>query len=172
MSISYGIPIRPAGDPWVRMVEEAFTIGAALIQPGQYLVDILPIMRYIPSWVPGAKFQREAKEWRATIKSSMIKPFDAATQAMVRRDFISPLDRVFQRVFSSQLGGTAKPSFVSASLAQLDENSSDYAHRVQVVKETASMVYIGMYSLPFVPCALLVLIISYQRPLRQLLHVL
>ena len=31
---------------------------------GTYLVDIFPILRYIPSWVPGATFQKEAKIYR------------------------------------------------------------------------------------------------------------
>lgn len=84
MSATYGIPIRPTGDPWVRMVEESFTIGTGLGQPGKYLVDILPWLKYVPSWMPGAKFKRDAIEWRAVLKNSMIEPFEAATQAMVR----------------------------------------------------------------------------------------
>lgn len=47
--------------------------------------------------------------------------------------------------FPLQLNGTAKPSFVSASLAQCDENSSDYADQIQMIQDTASMVYIGMF---------------------------
>jgi len=31
---------------------------------GTYLVDIFPILRYVPSWAPGATFQKEAKIYR------------------------------------------------------------------------------------------------------------
>ena len=94
MSVTYGIPIRPSGDPWVRMLEESFTIGTGLGQPGKYLADILPWLKYVPSWMPGAQFKRDAKEWRATLKNSMIQPFNAATQAMVRHGFHPLLFRI------------------------------------------------------------------------------
>lgn len=55
----------------------------------------------------------------------------------------------FLALFSTQLDGVARPSFVSASLAGLDETTSDYAYRVQAIKETASVVYTGVYSCVF-----------------------
>ena len=83
MSITYGLPVRPKGDPWVRMVEESFTITDGIGPPGKYLVDILPFLKYVPSWMPGAQFKRDAKHWNALLKESVDKPFEAANQAMV-----------------------------------------------------------------------------------------
>lgn len=71
------------------MVEQSFTITAGIGQPGKYLVDILPILKYVPSWMPGAKFKRDAKEWNALLKGSVDKPFEAANQAMVINAFFS-----------------------------------------------------------------------------------
>lgn len=88
MSIAYGFPIRKKGDPWVRMVEESFTIADSVGRPGNYLVDVFPWLKYVPSWMPGAKFKRDAKEWRALFKDSVTKPFNLATQAMVRYNFV------------------------------------------------------------------------------------
>lgn len=32
--------------------------------PGKFLVDVLPWLKYVPEWVPGASFQRLAREWK------------------------------------------------------------------------------------------------------------
>ena len=39
-------------------------VGIRLGVPGAYLVETLPALRYLPSWFPGAGFQREAAEIR------------------------------------------------------------------------------------------------------------
>ncbi len=83
MSITYGFPVRPTGDPWVKMVEKSFTIVTDVAVPGKYLVDILPWLKHVPSWMPGAKFKRDANEWRAVLKDSVVQPFNAVNQAMV-----------------------------------------------------------------------------------------
>lgn len=84
MSMTYGFSIRATGDPWVRMVEQAFTIVAGAAVAGKYLVDVFPILRYIPDWMPGAQFKRDARKWKATLKDSVFTPFEAARQALVR----------------------------------------------------------------------------------------
>ena len=32
--------------------------------PGAFLVDIIPILKYVPEWFPGANFQRKAAMMR------------------------------------------------------------------------------------------------------------
>ncbi|KAG8998658.1 hypothetical protein FRB90_012265 [Tulasnella sp. 427] len=34
-----------------------------------YLVDIFPLLKYVPAWFPGAKFQREASQWKEELYS-------------------------------------------------------------------------------------------------------
>ena len=58
--MTYGIKIRPYNDPYIKMVEEAMVAIAELLIPGAFLVDIIPILKYVPEWFPGAKFQRKA----------------------------------------------------------------------------------------------------------------
>ena len=41
-----------------------------IMRPGNFwLVDVLPILRYIPAWVPGAGFQRVAREGRELLET-------------------------------------------------------------------------------------------------------
>ena len=58
--MTYSIKIRPYNDPYIKIAEEAVAAGAELLIPGAFLVDIIPILKYVPEWIPGAKIQSEA----------------------------------------------------------------------------------------------------------------
>ena len=51
---------------------------------GTYLVDIFPILRYVPSWVPGATFQKEAKIYRQTQDEFRQLPYEETIRNIVR----------------------------------------------------------------------------------------
>ena len=40
-----------------------------------YLVDFLTILKYVPSWFPGSKFERDAKGWRKVVLAIPEAPF-------------------------------------------------------------------------------------------------
>ncbi|KAI0827413.1 cytochrome P450 [Trametes gibbosa] len=60
----------------VKDTEEAMRMFALAAAPGAYLVDTLPILRYVPVWFPGAEFQRMAHRTRQLIKTMVDKPFN------------------------------------------------------------------------------------------------
>ena len=64
LSMTYSINIRPCDDPYIKIAEEASAVNAELLTPGAFLVDIIPILKYVPEWFPGAKFQRKAAVMR------------------------------------------------------------------------------------------------------------
>ena len=51
---------------------------------GTYLVDIFPILRYVPSWVPGATFQKEAKLHRQFQDEFRQLPYEETLRNIVR----------------------------------------------------------------------------------------
>ena len=81
--MTYSIKIHPYNDPYVKMAEEAIASTAELVIPGAFLVDIVPILKYVPAWFPGAKFQRKAavmRKYAAIIRNT---PFAATEELMV-----------------------------------------------------------------------------------------
>lgn len=83
LDIAYGIEVLPANDPYIKTAEEALgSVGQAAF-PGAYLVNILPILLYVPSWMPGAGFKRKAKEWRKLGEDVLEVPFRALKQTVV-----------------------------------------------------------------------------------------
>lgn len=47
---------------------------------------MLSKVKYVPSWLPGATFQRKAAAWRKATTQMKDLPFSAAKKAMVRVD--------------------------------------------------------------------------------------
>ena len=75
MKIGYGITVQESDDPYISIAEEAFEGIAEAGIPGAFLVDIFPILKYVPSWFPGAGFQKKAAHWREAINTMAEKPF-------------------------------------------------------------------------------------------------
>ncbi|KAF8815534.1 cytochrome P450 [Phlegmacium glaucopus] len=75
MKITYGIDIQESDDPYVSLVEEAMSGFNQASIPGAFWVDVFPPLKYVPSWFPGAGFQRKAAHWRELNASMAKKPF-------------------------------------------------------------------------------------------------
>ncbi|KAK7692050.1 hypothetical protein QCA50_005455 [Cerrena zonata] len=82
MKITYGYSVTEGKDPYVDIVDKAMENFSVTTTPGAFLVDVLPILRYVPSWVPGAKFQKLATEWRAETMAMAETPFAMVKQQM------------------------------------------------------------------------------------------
>ena len=61
----FGIDIADGEDDCFRMAQVLTRIGVEMSTPGTFLVDVFPILRFVPSWFPGGDFKRIAREWKA-----------------------------------------------------------------------------------------------------------
>ena len=90
--MTYSINVQPYSDPYIKIAEEAVGANAELLIPGAFLVDIIPILKYVPEWFPGAKFQSMAAVMRkhaAIIRNTTF----AATEELMVCDS-SPFSRI------------------------------------------------------------------------------
>ncbi|KAJ3505494.1 hypothetical protein NLJ89_g7384 [Agrocybe chaxingu] len=122
LALAYGIEIHDLNDPHIEIAEQALVGLAASAAPGAFLVDSIPILKYVPAWMPGAGFQKKAKEWSEWTRKLLEVPFAAAQKEIA--------------------GGTAKPSFVSLCLSSLNE-TRDVEHQKKVIKDTAGNFFVG-----------------------------
>ena len=79
----YSIKVRPYNDPYIKIAEEAIAAMTELLIPGAFLVDIIPILKYLPKWFPGAKFQSKAAEMRKHAEITRNTTFEATEELMV-----------------------------------------------------------------------------------------
>ena len=84
--MTYSIKIEPYNDPYIKIAEEALGSISELIIPGAFLVDIIPILKYVPEWFPGGNFQRKAAVMRKHAAIMRNTTF-AATEELTVLDF-------------------------------------------------------------------------------------
>ena len=92
LSITYGINVRPYDDPLITIAEEAVEAMRELMIAGTFLVDILPVLKYVPDWFPGAKFQKQAAMTRTHAEKIRNATFAATKEAMVFYSIAVSLD--------------------------------------------------------------------------------
>ena len=81
--MTYSISVRPYNDPYVAIAEEAIAAVVELLIAGAFLVDIIPILKYVPEWFPGAKFQSKAAALRKHAALMRNTSFAATEELMV-----------------------------------------------------------------------------------------
>ena len=87
ISMTYSINVHPYNDPYIKMAEEAVRAASELSIPGAFLVDIIPILKYVPEWFPGANFQNKAAVMREHTSILRNTTF-AATEKLMVCDFL------------------------------------------------------------------------------------
>ncbi|TFK33723.1 cytochrome P450 [Crucibulum laeve] len=108
LSITYGIKVHPSNDPFIKLAERAVTGISEPLVAGAFLVDTIPILKYVPEWFPGAIFHKKtAKEVRSL-------PFIETQKEMA--------------------AGTVTPSLISLSLQESnDAENEEYLDRLRNV---------------------------------------
>jgi len=84
ISLAYGLDIKETDDPHVNRAETAVESITDVTGSGVYLVDILPILRHVPSWVPGAAFREQANISRKIQEEFRHLPYEETIGNIVR----------------------------------------------------------------------------------------
>jgi hypothetical protein len=108
MKIGYGIVIQESDDPYISIAEEAMSGIAEAGIPGTFWVDLFPILKYVPSWFPGAGFQKKAARWREAINTMAEKPFRHVQEQLVQVYF-EELIGFFERRFYRKIAKLRRP---------------------------------------------------------------
>ncbi|EKM56470.1 uncharacterized protein PHACADRAFT_253611 [Phanerochaete carnosa HHB-10118-sp] len=82
LKLSYGYEVQEGHDHLIELVDTATEQFSMATSPGAFLVDVFPLLRYVPAWVPGAGFQKKAQEWKRTIKRMADEPCEFVKKRM------------------------------------------------------------------------------------------
>ncbi|KAK7000164.1 cytochrome P450 [Favolaschia claudopus] len=131
ISLTYGSDAVVGEAPYLALSQQAARTVTDALVPGRFLVDILPILRYLPEWFPGAgKFQALAREGKKLAEKIRDVPFVNTKRKMAK--------------------GTAQPCFTVNALQALDSSSSSSPHSTfksyydeSTVKNVAANMYIA-----------------------------
>ncbi|KAF8507550.1 cytochrome P450, partial [Gautieria morchelliformis] len=115
--------LLPRADPYIAIAEKALDAITFAINPGAFLVDVLPILKHVPEWFPGAGFKRKARIWRKSLTDMNVVPFEAAKLALN--------------------SGTAEPSFTSALLEEISAKGDAAPGQEEVIRNAGSTLFAG-----------------------------
>ncbi|KAI0697644.1 cytochrome P450 [Cerioporus squamosus] len=82
LKIVYDIDTADQNDRYVAVVAAALEGPVQGLVPGAFLVDHLPLLRYIPTWFPGATSQRLFAKWQAAGETLKNLPYDHVKAAL------------------------------------------------------------------------------------------
>ncbi|KAF8637288.1 hypothetical protein AX17_002927 [Amanita inopinata Kibby_2008] len=122
LRLAYGWNVNELNDRFVVLMEQAFFNASHATQPGRWLVDVFPILRFVPAWFPGAGFRRTAEEYKKQMHLTEETPF-----AWVKEQIES---------------GTYIPSFTSHHLLP-DDGQVPNAEEEDILKWCSGALYAG-----------------------------
>ncbi|KAF9531077.1 cytochrome P450 [Crepidotus variabilis] len=119
LRISHGYEIAERDDPFVNIANEATEQFSLSTTPGGFLVNLVPPLRHVPEWVPGAGFKKTAALWATTLARMADGPHEFVKKQMA--------------------AGIAEPSFTSSLLEEPDLTPD----REHDIKWSAASLYSG-----------------------------
>lgn len=87
MTTMYGYDITPTDDHFITLAEQAVSKVSESVFPGAAAVNAIPILRYLPSWFPGAGFHRFGKETKVLTDEMQDMPMKFVKESMVSYNF-------------------------------------------------------------------------------------
>ena len=84
MKIGYGIAVQESDDPYISIAEEVLNEAMEARIPGAFWVDFFPVLKYVPSWFPGAGFQKKAAHVREVTNTMAERPFRHVQEQLVK----------------------------------------------------------------------------------------
>ncbi|EEA29076.1 hypothetical protein TMatcc_002549 [Talaromyces marneffei ATCC 18224] len=106
LKIAYGYTTEQNGrDPLVELAGQAMDQFARAGVPGAWLVDMLPFLKHLPDWFPGAGFKQIGRLWGSTLSELTERPYAFVKHQMAE--------------------GVNEPSFLSDLLQQPISNADD-----------------------------------------------
>ncbi|KJA26055.1 hypothetical protein HYPSUDRAFT_64267 [Hypholoma sublateritium FD-334 SS-4] len=121
---AYGYEVKEENDFYIKLVHSAMEpLHPAIHATRSSLVDFLPSLKFVPSWMPGAGFKRLA--------------LANAPKSQALRDI------PFNAVKTSMAEGVAQRSFVYDNLEKIHSENPLGVEEEEIVRNCAGIVYLG-----------------------------
>ncbi|KAI0264167.1 cytochrome P450 [Gloeopeniophorella convolvens] len=122
MSVTYGYDATGHDDRFLTIAHDANVIGQNATLPGSVLVNDIPILRYIPAWVPYLSYWPRARLARAMGQEMINEPFRFVKKGIA--------------------DGSARPSMTRACLQEIEGTSGpEREHAETIIAEALGSVY-------------------------------
>lgn len=83
LDLAYGLEIKSPEDPYIIRAEQGMFAMSVAGTAAAYVVDFIPSLKFLPSWLPGVKFKSDAKLWRPYVEAMAREPFKFVEEGLV-----------------------------------------------------------------------------------------
>ncbi|KAF9488920.1 cytochrome P450 [Pleurotus eryngii] len=139
IAITYGLDVKPEHDPNIVRAEKALVQLKEAAITGNFIVDILPFLKHIPSWMPGASFKAYAERVRPDTEDMRSTPYKQGCDRLVSYRISGVVPMILT---ISQREGRGKPSLLSRSLARGGCSIESHPDE-EIIKDTTWVAYAG-----------------------------
>ena len=142
--VAYGLDASDKGPgyEYVLGAKRAMHCFNTVFQPGRYLVQTFPWLRYVPAWFPGASFQRQFSAWRPVVSNTRDAPWAAAAQKRVGSYFFVRLRSLEVVALQKEESEILPPSMFSSLIERIEQGEEDEAG----AKAALASAFLGEYS--------------------------
>ena len=88
LKVTRGIDVKESRDPYISPAELALSGPAERANEAGLRIDIFPLSRFVPSWVPGASFQKKAARWEAALITMTEESLQYLKEQLVKDYFL------------------------------------------------------------------------------------
>ncbi|KAG8710941.1 hypothetical protein FRC08_016524 [Ceratobasidium sp. 394] len=121
----YGYQSSYPSDEQIKIAETATNRLCEAAIPGNFYVNTIPWLKYVPAWLPGAAWKRKADAWRAEKDRMINEPFEWTKSQMA--------------------AGTASPSILKTLLTEMTTTAS-FRHSIELEEDMIRWVVGTMYA--------------------------
>jgi len=121
MSVTYGLPVETSDDLYITDAERTMEMITMATIPGAFVVDLIPQLKHLPSWLPFNHIHRTGIEGRRRIEHMITRPFQHAKREIAQ--------------------GTARPSFTSNCLGNYQSIGKSTSERDDLICWAAGAMY-------------------------------
>ncbi|KZW03032.1 cytochrome P450 [Exidia glandulosa HHB12029] len=121
--MTFGLDTALKHDPWVQMGIDTVEIFSKAAAFGTFAVDFFPALKYVPSWLPGGGFKRDAAVWREKQYRTKELMFKRASEMLASPTAGAARQSITSELLDAGFGG-----------ASIDE---------EVIKNTVGVMYIA-----------------------------
>ncbi|KAJ7162570.1 cytochrome P450 [Mycena crocata] len=82
LRISHGYEVKENNDPFVQLAEQATEQFSLSTAPGGFMVDVIPALRHVPTWLPFTGWRTKADAWAATLNQLVEQPYSFVKHQM------------------------------------------------------------------------------------------
>ena len=144
MRTSYGIDDMNQNELFIHNAESIVSAFGDSIAPGKYLVNILPFLRHVPEWVPGAGFQKTFKKVVEITRTAVALPYREAKIGLVSTPLFIINEGQRYCLLQAQGIRSIHPSMVASFIEALpDEDAPERQESEARAMHVCATTYIG-----------------------------